>query len=184
MFVGDSLQRGQWQSFVCLVDSVIPSNQKSMRRGRSHSIFTIKVLIKCIGKFSDDFLRDSVFNIKHFHDSEIQCHSWVLLGTISCRIQFRSADNRRPEAENFESGFNWKTCQKLGKCGHTCVQHLCLVDEWLEDQVIVSTHQKLSPTFASKKLQVTCYYQKSEFWKIHFASGGVHLRTARKGLKS
>uniref|UniRef100_A0A7N0TY76 Trichome birefringence-like N-terminal domain-containing protein n=1 Tax=Kalanchoe fedtschenkoi TaxID=63787 RepID=A0A7N0TY76_KALFE len=42
MFVGDSLQRGQWQSFVCLVESVIPQNQKSMRRGRSHSVFKIK----------------------------------------------------------------------------------------------------------------------------------------------
>ncbi|CAM8930131.1 unnamed protein product [Rhodiola kirilowii] len=42
MFVGDSLQRGQWQSFVCLVESVIPQNQKSMRRGRAHSVFTIE----------------------------------------------------------------------------------------------------------------------------------------------
>ncbi|KAI3473880.1 hypothetical protein Pfo_028061 [Paulownia fortunei] len=32
MFVGDSLQRGQWQSFVCLVESVIPEGQKSMKR--------------------------------------------------------------------------------------------------------------------------------------------------------
>ncbi|GFP92184.1 protein trichome birefringence-like 3 [Phtheirospermum japonicum] len=39
MFVGDSLQRGQWQSFVCLVDSVIPQGMKSMKRGRLHSVF-------------------------------------------------------------------------------------------------------------------------------------------------
>lgn len=44
MFVGDSLQRGQWQSFVCLVESVIPEDQKSMRRGRVHSVFKAKVL--------------------------------------------------------------------------------------------------------------------------------------------
>jgi len=43
MFVGDSLQRGQWQSFVCLVDSVIPEGQKKMKRGRVHSVFTVKV---------------------------------------------------------------------------------------------------------------------------------------------
>ncbi|XP_023742565.1 protein trichome birefringence-like 3 [Lactuca sativa] len=42
MFVGDSLQRGQWQSFVCLVEFLIPKDQKSMRRGRVHSVFTIK----------------------------------------------------------------------------------------------------------------------------------------------
>ncbi|KAG6430705.1 hypothetical protein SASPL_108777 [Salvia splendens] len=42
MFVGDSLQRGQWQSFVCLVDSVIPKGKKSMKRGRLHSVFRAK----------------------------------------------------------------------------------------------------------------------------------------------
>ncbi|KAA8517771.1 hypothetical protein F0562_015224 [Nyssa sinensis] len=41
-FVGDSLQRGQWQSFVCLVESIIPKDQKSMRRGRVHSVFEAK----------------------------------------------------------------------------------------------------------------------------------------------
>lgn len=44
MFVGDSLQRAQWQSFVCLVESIIPKKQKSMRRGRAHSVFKVKVL--------------------------------------------------------------------------------------------------------------------------------------------
>ncbi|KAL8526639.1 hypothetical protein ACS0TY_015734 [Phlomoides rotata] len=42
MFVGDSLQRGQWQSFVCLVDSVIPKGKKSIKRGRLHSVFKAK----------------------------------------------------------------------------------------------------------------------------------------------
>ncbi|KAK2980023.1 hypothetical protein RJ640_020049 [Escallonia rubra] len=42
MFIGDSLQRGQWQSFVCLVEFIIPEDQKSMRRGRAHSVFKAK----------------------------------------------------------------------------------------------------------------------------------------------
>lgn len=43
LFVGDSLQRGQWQSFVCMVDSAIPPGKKSLRRGRTHSVFRAMV---------------------------------------------------------------------------------------------------------------------------------------------
>lgn len=42
MFVGDSLQRGQWESFVCMVESIIPEKHKSMQRGRIHSVFKAK----------------------------------------------------------------------------------------------------------------------------------------------
>lgn len=44
MFVGDSLQRGQWQSFVCMVQWLIPEDKKSLKRGRFHSVFSAKVL--------------------------------------------------------------------------------------------------------------------------------------------
>ncbi|KDP24428.1 hypothetical protein JCGZ_24992 [Jatropha curcas] len=42
LFVGDSLQRGQWQSFVCMVEWLISEDKKSMKRGRSHSVFRAK----------------------------------------------------------------------------------------------------------------------------------------------
>ncbi|KAI3982518.1 hypothetical protein MKX01_031257, partial [Papaver californicum] len=42
IFVGDSLQRGQWQSFVCMIESVIPAKKKSIRRGRSLTVFKAK----------------------------------------------------------------------------------------------------------------------------------------------
>ncbi|KAI4353376.1 hypothetical protein L6164_002333 [Bauhinia variegata] len=42
LFVGDSLQRNQWESFVCLVEWVIPEKKKSMRRGHTHSVFKVK----------------------------------------------------------------------------------------------------------------------------------------------
>jgi 3,4-dihydroxy-2-butanone 4-phosphate synthase len=45
VFVGDSLNRGQWVSMVCLVDSIIPSSLKSMQSiaNGSLNIFKIKV---------------------------------------------------------------------------------------------------------------------------------------------
>ncbi|KAJ7961217.1 Protein trichome birefringence-like [Quillaja saponaria] len=42
LFVGDSLQRGQWKSFVCMVEWIIPEDQKSMRMEDSHSVFKAK----------------------------------------------------------------------------------------------------------------------------------------------
>ncbi|XP_020585891.1 protein trichome birefringence-like 3 [Phalaenopsis equestris] len=39
MFVGDSLQRQQWQSLVCMVESVLPSDKKSMKLDQSLSVF-------------------------------------------------------------------------------------------------------------------------------------------------
>lgn len=43
LFVGDSLQRSQWESFVCLVESIIPEGEKSMTRSRRYFVFKAKV---------------------------------------------------------------------------------------------------------------------------------------------
>ncbi|KAL2250390.1 protein trichome birefringence-like 3 [Sesamum indicum] len=59
MFVGDSLQRGQWQSFVCLIDSVIPQGQKSMKRGRLHTVFKAKEYNATIEFYWAPFLVES-----------------------------------------------------------------------------------------------------------------------------
>ncbi|KAL4387713.1 hypothetical protein GQ457_09G030650 [Hibiscus cannabinus] len=42
MFVGDSLNRNQWESMVCLVQSVVPPGRKSLRKKGSLSIFRIE----------------------------------------------------------------------------------------------------------------------------------------------
>ncbi|KAK7305885.1 hypothetical protein VNO77_43797 [Canavalia gladiata] len=42
MFVGDSLNRNQWESMICLVQSVIPLGRKSLNRTGSLSIFRIE----------------------------------------------------------------------------------------------------------------------------------------------
>ncbi|KAK9699152.1 hypothetical protein RND81_08G156200 [Saponaria officinalis] len=59
MFVGDSLQRGQWQSFVCLVESTIPIGEKSMKRGRVHSVFRAKEYNATIEFYWAPFLVES-----------------------------------------------------------------------------------------------------------------------------
>ncbi|KAL5652994.1 hypothetical protein ACJX0J_038452, partial [Zea mays] len=40
MFVGDSLQMGQWLSMVCLVNSAVPYTARSMERSTTLSVFT------------------------------------------------------------------------------------------------------------------------------------------------
>ncbi|TMW92366.1 hypothetical protein EJD97_013146 [Solanum chilense] len=59
MFIGDSLQRNQWISFICLVDSVIPKDKKSMKRGRVHSVFKAKEYDATIEFYWAPFLVES-----------------------------------------------------------------------------------------------------------------------------
>ncbi|KAF5182627.1 trichome birefringence-like [Thalictrum thalictroides] len=68
MFVGDSLQRGQWQSFVCLVESAIPDGQKSMKRGRSLSVFRAKDYNATIEFYWAPFLVESNSDLKIIGD--------------------------------------------------------------------------------------------------------------------
>ncbi|XP_072975379.1 protein trichome birefringence-like 3 isoform X2 [Typha angustifolia] len=59
MFVGDSLQRAQWQSFVCHVQSQIPENAKSINRSRSLSVFRAKEYNATIEFYWAPFLVES-----------------------------------------------------------------------------------------------------------------------------
>lgn len=43
MFVGDSLNRGQWISMVCLLQSEIPANKRSMSPNAHLTIFRAEV---------------------------------------------------------------------------------------------------------------------------------------------
>ncbi|KAK4489276.1 hypothetical protein RD792_005073 [Penstemon davidsonii] len=42
MFVGDSLNRNQWESMICLVQSVVPRGRKSLNKNGSLSVFRIE----------------------------------------------------------------------------------------------------------------------------------------------
>ena len=44
MFVGDSLNRNQWESMVCFVQSLIPPGRKSLNKTGSLAVFRIEVL--------------------------------------------------------------------------------------------------------------------------------------------
>ncbi|OIW01552.1 hypothetical protein TanjilG_10834 [Lupinus angustifolius] len=59
LFVGDSLQRNQWESFVCLVQGIIPEKKKSMKRGRIHSVFKAKEYNATIEFYWAPFLVES-----------------------------------------------------------------------------------------------------------------------------
>lgn len=43
MFVGDSLNRNQWESMVCMVNSAVPSYNKTWYKTGSLAIFKIEV---------------------------------------------------------------------------------------------------------------------------------------------
>ena len=45
LFVGDSLTRSQWASMACLLESPIPSGQKSVYPDGSLAVFKMKVTI-------------------------------------------------------------------------------------------------------------------------------------------
>lgn len=49
MFVGDSLNRGQYVSMVCLLHRLIPEDSKSMETFGSLTVFTMKVT--CVGTY-------------------------------------------------------------------------------------------------------------------------------------
>ncbi|KAI4328707.1 hypothetical protein L6164_021041 [Bauhinia variegata] len=59
LFVGDSLQRNQWESFVCLVEWIIPEKKKSMKLGRVHSVFKVKEYNATIEFYWAPFLVES-----------------------------------------------------------------------------------------------------------------------------
>ena len=61
MFVGDSVQRAQFESMVCLVQSVIPEGKKSLRRVPPRKIFKAEVLFP-ICLLSNYYSKIYIFN--------------------------------------------------------------------------------------------------------------------------
>ncbi|XP_007026661.2 PREDICTED: protein trichome birefringence-like 3 [Theobroma cacao] len=59
VFSGDSLQRNQWESFVCMIEWTIPPEKKSMKRGRVRSVFKAKEYNATIEFYWAPFLIES-----------------------------------------------------------------------------------------------------------------------------
>ncbi|XP_058739741.1 protein trichome birefringence-like 3 isoform X1 [Vicia villosa] len=70
LFVGDSLQRNQWESFVCLVEWIIPEKMKSMRRGIVHSVFKAKEYNATIEFYWAPYLVESNTDINIIGDTK------------------------------------------------------------------------------------------------------------------
>lgn len=90
MFVGDSLNRGQWISMVCLLQSVIPREKQSMSPNAHLTIFRAEV----INTFQFICLDNSLFCfwcdwlLWCMYPAGLQCHGGVSLGTVARGIEF------------------------------------------------------------------------------------------------
>lgn len=99
MFVGDSLNRGQYVSMVCLLHSLIPDHSKSMETFDSLTVFTAKVRMIMRYRCSLPLmLKGSLLNIPitskieslktyYIHLLGVQRDDRVLLGAVSFGIE-------------------------------------------------------------------------------------------------
>ncbi|KAF2296277.1 hypothetical protein GH714_037215 [Hevea brasiliensis] len=92
LFVGDSLNRNQWESMICLVQSAVPSGRKTWRKEGSFAIFTMEDYNATIEFYWAPFLVESNSDDPNMH-------------SILNRIIM-------PEAIN-KHGVNWKNVDYL-----------------------------------------------------------------------
>ena len=82
VFVGDSLNRGQWVSMVCLLESSIPSTHKSMHT--NGSLTTFKALVTFFrtltpinpSHMADDYVNKIISEL--FSESSKYNQSWAI----------------------------------------------------------------------------------------------------------
>lgn len=76
MFVGDSLNRGQWISMVCLLQSVIPSDKRSMSPNAHLTIFRAEVRTLCFNVAPYTMLSSSFISLFPIRPLDVLRH-WI-----------------------------------------------------------------------------------------------------------
>lgn len=122
MFVRDSKQPGQWISFVCMVESMIPDDEKTMaKHNRLHFVFTAKVWFDnpcplLVARINFSSIKRSLL----VFSAGIQLDHRVLLGIFPSGVEHRPENHSRLDPGDLKGGFGLEARRDMESCGHTC----------------------------------------------------------------
>lgn len=153
VFVGDSINRNQWVSLVCMVEASIPEGQKM--RVYNGSLISFKAFV-CfsISEYFKGYIALSVSWSRHTV-SGIQCDDRLLLVAVDTRIKQWQPDNSPCRVPDHTGRKDWEACPCLGQCWRYCFQLLPLVEEAearYEDEGHVSSTSFWKPCQEKEKL--------------------------------
>jgi len=135
LFVGDSLNRGQFISMVCLLHRLVPENGKSMKSSLdSLTVFHLKVEL---------LIYKNLIVMLEFYGTPqtcktiltgLQCNYWVLLGASAAWIKLWQSNKTPGTPQNCSQRLNKHAWKALERCWYRGLQYIHLVDEWLQDE--------------------------------------------------
>ena len=164
LFVGDSFNRGQFISMVCLLHSLVPKDGKSMKSSLgSLSVFRLKVQL---------LIYKSLMVLLEFCGTSqtwmrilagLQCNHRVLLGTFAAWIKLRQSRKTPGTRQNCSQKLNKYAWKALERCRHRDFQHIQLVDEWHQDE---DTVMSLIPFYGSPCMKQDFPFSWYFCWQI------------------
>ena len=134
VFVGDSLNRNQWVSLVCMVEASIPDNRLKMRvfNGSliSFKAFVCFFLHKSTGYYKIQwFPSANLRNHYSFIILGIQCDNRLLLVAVAGGVQQRWPHCAPGGVPDHTDRQNREACQCLEGCWYHYLQFLHMVEE-------------------------------------------------------